>query len=132
MKPEIKKYILNDNLTINKLKKNNFKEGGFIKEIPSPKYYYYKRLIDDIELHIEISVNNDETFNFDDFDNIIVLDDSFCQPYTPFYESKKGFSFLNKVIIEYNKAMDELVEKGILKEKQLEIENDIKINKLKK
>ena len=130
MKPEIKKYILNDNLTINILKKNNFKEGGFIKKIPFPKYYYYKKLIDDIELHIEISVNNDEIFIFNDFDNIIVLDDSFCQPYTPFYESKKGFPFLNKVIIEYNNAMDELVEKGILKEKQFEKENDIKINKL--
>ena len=120
MKPEIKKYELSDKITIKKLKKNNFKEGGFMKDIPSPKYYYNKNLIDDIELYIE------RTFNFDDFDNIIVLDDNFCQPYYPFYESKEEFSFLNKVIKEYNKTMDELVEKGIFKEKILEKANDNK------
>lgn len=126
MKPEIKKYELSDKITIKKLKKNNFKEGGFMKDIPSPKYYYNKNLIDDIELHIEININPDGTFNFDDFDNIIVLDDNFCQPYYPFYESKEVFSFLNKVIKEYNKTMDELVEKGIFKEKILEKANDNK------
>ena len=126
MKIEIKKYDLNDNLTIKKLKKNNFKEGGFIKEIPSPKYYYNRYLIDDIELHIEIVINSDNSFTFDDFDNVLVLDENFCQPYFPFYENKKGFPFLNKVIIEYNNAMDELVKKGILKEKKLEKENDNK------
>ena len=126
MKPEIKKYELSEKLTIKKLKKNNFKEGGFVKEIPSPKYYYNENLIDDIELHIEISINPDETFNFDDFDNVLILDENFCQPYFPFYENKKGFPFLNKVIIEYNKAMDELVKKGILKEKKLEKENNNK------
>lgn len=126
MKPKIKKYELNDNVTIKKLEKNNFNKGGFMKKIKSPKYYYNKYLVDDIELHIEIGINPDKTLSFDDYDNIIVLDDNFCQPYYPFYEEKKGFKFLNKVILEYNNTMDEFVKNGIFKEKILEKENDTK------
>ena len=125
MKPIIKRYKLNENLTKEKLLKNGFKEGGFLKEIPYPKYYYYKLLTDDIELHIEINENIDKTLNFDD-NNIVILDNNFCQPYYPFYENENGFLYLNKVIIEYNKCMDNLVSKGILIEKKLEKENDIK------
>ena len=126
MKPEIKRYELNDNVTIKKIKKNNFNEGGFMEKIISPKYHYSKYLLDDIEIHIEIGVNLDETLYFDDFDNIVVLDDNFCQPYYPFYENENGFPYLNKVILEYNKTMDGLVKKGIFKEKTLEKENNNK------
>ena len=117
MRKNIKRYELNDNVTLNNFISNNFKEGGFMKDVPSPKYYYYQKLLKEIELYIEISVNKDKTINFDDFKNILVLDDSFCQPYYPFYEGEIEFEFLNKVIENYNKAMDEFVEKGIFREK---------------
>ena len=126
MRSEIKKYELNDKITIKKLKKNKFKEGGFMKNIPYPKYYYNRYLSYNIEFHIEISVNPDGTFTFDDFDNIVVLDDNFCQPYYPFYENDIDFPILNKIIMEYNKVMDEFVKKGILKEKNLEKDKDNK------
>lgn len=129
MRKGTKRYELNDNVTLENLLNNNFKEGGFMKEIPSPKYYYYKRLIDDIELYIEVNINGNEITNFDDINNILVIDDSFCQPYYPFYEGKKEFDFLNKVIKKYNEAMDELVEKGILKEKILKEDNNKKLIK---
>lgn len=129
---EIKRYTLSDNLSIDMLKKNNFKNGGYLKKIPHPKYSYNKYLADEIELHIEIGINEDGTFNFDDFDNIIVLDDNFCQPYYPFYEYDKGFPFLNELIKEYNNSMDNLVKDGILKEKNIEKENNVKVKLLKK
>ena len=129
MKTEKKEYILNDKLKIKTLKKNDFKEGGFMKNVPAPKYFYNKNLIDDIQLHIEISINPDGTFSFDDFDNIIVLDDNFCQPYYPFYTSDNDFPYLNKVIKKYNKAMDELIENGILKEKTIKKDDNVKIKK---
>ena len=126
MKKKIKGYTLSDNMTINKLKKNGFKEDDFINKIPTPKYYYNEFLVYDIELHIEIAVNSDGTFNFDDIDNIYVIDDNFGQPYYPFYSDNHEFGFLNKVIFRYNQVMDKFVEKGILKSKELENEDKVK------
>ena len=117
---KIKKYKLNENVSIETLKKNGFKEGGFMNEVPSPKYKYNKYLVDDIELCIEISVNEDKSLSFDDFNNVLVLDDEFCQPYTDFYNTQNPDSivsgYLNRVISKYNEEMDELVKKGILQE----------------
>ena len=126
MNKKIKRYTLNDNISINKLKKNGFKEGGFIKEIPIPKYFYNEFLVYDIELHIEIAINSDGTFTFDDYNNIYVIDDNFGQPYYPFYSDNHEFEVLNKVITRYNQVMDKFVEKGILKSKELENEDKVK------
>lgn len=52
---------------------------------------------------------NPEEFN--DFDNVLVLDEEFGQPYTPFYgymgnnDDKEPFPFLAWVISEYNEWM---------------------------
>ena len=119
MREEIKKYELNNNLTIDKLKENGFRAGGFMKEILEPKFHLYEFLIEDIELHLEIGITPNKKFIFDDFDGVVVIDDCFCQPYTPFYNENQDFRFLNKVIKEYNKTMDSLVDKEILKEKEL-------------
>ena len=81
MRNNVKRYILNDNIENNLLEKNGFKKGGFLSEIPSPKYYYNKNIMNELLLHIEINIDSAGIFNFDDFDNVIVLDDMFGQPY---------------------------------------------------
>lgn len=65
-------------------------------------------LYDSIELHITIKTN---PIKFDDFEDTLVLDDDFCQPYTPFYgdnykKDVKDFPFLEKVIDRYNQVMN--------------------------
>lgn len=65
-------------------------------------------LHDSIDLSIYIKTNPME---FDDFEDTLLLDFDFGQPYTPFYgdnyKKKIGdFDFLQKVISRYNQAMD--------------------------
>ena len=115
MREKMKRYELANNVDVNTLIKSGFREGGFIKEMPSPKYFYYKYLLNDIELHVEVSVNADGTLFFDDYTSVYVIDDTFGQPYMPFYNEEFDSHYLNKVIIKYNEAMDSLVEKGIFK-----------------
>lgn len=109
---KINHYKLKENVTKELLLENGFREGGWLKEIPNPKVLFVRNLCNSIEIHIEI---NTETMEFDDFNNILVLDDDFCQPYGPFYEdSDKVFENCAKVRNKYNKVMDELVSKNIL------------------
>ena len=65
-----------------------------------------KTLKDDIMLFIGFP---DDLIRWNDFDFVIVMDDSFVQPYTPFYAMLngriKGFQFLNEVIEKYNECM---------------------------
>lgn len=118
MKSSIKRYLLNDDISIEKLKENGFKEGGFMREIKPPKYYFNRNLYSDIDLHIEIGINQDNTYYFDDINSVIVIDNSFCQPYYPFYTDDMKSSVLDEVIKAYNEVMNDLVKKGILKQKQ--------------
>ena len=67
-------------------------------------------LCGDITLNIGFP---DSPEKWNDFDFIIVLDEAFCQPYTPFYlylngEINNTFPFLEKVIIRYNEVMGQL------------------------
>ena len=126
---EIKRYNINDNLTENDLKKIGFRPSGWIPNIEEPKMNYTRKLLDDIELHIEVSLNNGKVIDFDDYKNIYVMDDKFGQPYTPFYNSDVIFPYLYKVITRYNEEMDELVSQGILKPIIL---NDLENQKVKK
>lgn len=130
MREIIKKYKLSDNISIYNLAKNNF-----IKVEPKDeeklKFTLIKPLLGEIELHMEIIINEDGSFLFDDYENIIIFDEDFGQPYQPFYNDEKDFDFLNDVIIRYNRVMDKLVEQDILKPVELEQENTPKklINK---
>lgn len=124
MRRKTKRYTLSDNVTKEKLEEAGFRKGGFMSGIPFPKYFYNQCLCKDIELHIEVRNNSDGTFFFDDQYSTYVIDDEFGQPYYPFYTKDENFPFLNKVILEYNKVMDKLVEKGILKELVLEQEEN--------
>lgn len=123
MNKKIKRYDLN-NITVEDLIKNEFKycETGVINSIKTPRYFYIKFLCDEIELIIEIGINENGTLSFDDYENVLLIDDDFGQPYNPFYRDTE-FPFLDKVINKYNEAMDDLVKKGILVDKVLENEN---------
>lgn len=129
MLKQIKRYelaITDKEKLEEKLKKLGFKEGSWLdkykgKKVMSSVFF----LGEDIELHITF---NTEEMKFDDYDDVLVLDDNFCQPYGPFYneDNLKVFSFLEKVIKAYNRSMDTLVDAGILKNKK----TNIQFNKL--
>lgn len=113
---EKKEFVINSNVTISKLEEVGFKKGGWINGVNEPRYYINDNILDEIDIHIEISIV-DNNINFDDLKNVYIIDENFGQPYTPFYESEFGFKFLNNVIDNYNKYMNNLVNKGILQEK---------------
>ena len=121
-----KKYMINEEATVELLLENNFIEGGIIREISKPKYHYQKKLVDNIVLNIEIGVNDAGKLDYDDGNHILIIDYDKHKPYYPLYFNKDDEN-LDKVISELNKTMDELVEKGIFKERNLKKD---KINKL--
>ena len=65
---------------------------------------------------IENILKDNENLIFNS-DSIKVIDDAIGRLYTPFYESEKGFDYLNNVIIQYNNCMDELATKNIFTKK---------------
>ena len=79
MRKPIKRYELADNVTLEALKKARFRGGGILNAVPNPKFCYLKYILDEIQIIVEISRNEDNTFSFDDQKNVIVLDDDFCQ-----------------------------------------------------
>lgn len=102
------RYKIKPTTTIEDIKSASFRDGGswidkdctLFKTIP---------LIGEIELNVGFSTVD----NWDDFKHVLVLDDDFGQPYTPFYGDNYGrqindFTFLQKVIRRYNEEMDKL------------------------
>ena len=67
-------------------------------------FCFWKSLVEDIEVAIAIPENLSE---WDDENYVLVMDDSFGQPYTPFYMDG-SFLFLEKVKLEYNRFMNSL------------------------
>ena len=104
-----KSYKLKDSITLDDLLNAGFKDG----------YWNYKdgdcvskrvQLMGNMELELFIKRN---PMNFDDFENVIVMDSAFGQPYTPFYgdnykEYIEGGSYLTEVVKRYNEVMDGL------------------------
>ena len=110
MKDCINRYKLKDGITMDKIltelkeRKIPFTEGG--KYVHKDAYYTcWHVLMDEIEVNIAFP---EDLSKWDDFDYILVLDDSFGQPYTPFYEARHMFTYLLNVIGHYNKFMDSL------------------------
>lgn len=108
MAAQINRYKLIEEIRLDDLKSLGFKNGGswinnkceVFKAIP---------LANDIELNIGYSGKDD----WNDFDFVLVLDDEFGQPYTPFYGDNYGkvitnFKTLQKIIQRYNEEMDKL------------------------
>ena len=130
MRKTIKRYELNEDINICKLENNKFKRIEPNNKEHLLKYFYEEELIDDIELQIEIDIDQEGRFIFDDHnrENVLLYDDAFEQPYGAFYNEDRDFPFLNDLIDLYNSTMDSLVEKGILREKVLKKEKTL-INK---
>lgn len=115
---KIKKFKLKDNITEKDLIALGFKNGGsWVKkdaELCLSVYFEYNDMFE-YSIHIAFSSNIND---WNDFDNILVLDEDFCQPYTPFYGDNYGkdvhdFPVLENVITRYNEVMSSL---GIFEE----------------
>ena len=121
---KIKRYKLKPNVTKEQLEKYGYKDGGSwifkgCKHFIS-KYFHINYLCKYTENKVrkcsfEFSVDigfTDDINNWNDYDNIIVLDEDFCQPYTPFYTEFENnvtdFPCLEKTVETYNDYMDSL------------------------
>ena len=116
---KIKRFKLKDNVTRDDLIALGFRNGGsWIKkdaELFLSRCFEYKET--EFEYSISIAFNSDIN-DWNDFDNVLVLDEDFCQPYTPFYEYNYGkditdFPTLENIIFKYNEFMSSL---GIFEE----------------
>lgn len=114
---KINRYKLKDGVTKDDLLKLGFRPGGtYIKE--DADISWFRTLVDSISLDIAFP---EDISKWNDFDYVIVIDEDFGQPYTPFYshyeddEDSECFVFLRKVITAYNKVMDSL---GFLEKKR--------------
>ena len=123
MLSSIKHYDINTNLDLATLIKAKFVDGGSNPLIESPKMTFKELIHDDIELIIEIPVGDLKNIKFKEEENIKLVDTGLTQEdkeqlYTPFYEDRT-FDYLKNVIRDYNKTMDNLVDKKIFKVKEL-------------
>lgn len=116
---KIKRFKLKDNITKEDLIALGFKNGGsWIKkdaELFLSKCFVYKKT--DFECSIDIAFSSNIN-DWNDFDNVLVMDEDFGQPYTPFYGDNYGkdinnFPTLEYTIFKYNEFMSGL---GIFEE----------------
>lgn len=119
---KIKRFKLKENIAKEKLISLGFKSGGsWIKkdsELFLSKCFYYNKT--HFEYSISIAFGSDIN-DWNDFDNVLILDEDFCQPYTPFYGDNygkdiDGFPTLENVIAKYNEFMSGL---GIFEELEI-------------
>lgn len=106
----INHYKLNPNISIERLEELGFKSGGWMPNIESPKMMFMGLLTSDIELYIEINTN---TFEFDEYENIFILDNNFGQPYYPFYKENDDSNYVRSARDSYNRIMDSLANNGL-------------------
>lgn len=115
---KIKRFKLKDNVTRDDLIALGFRNGGsWIKK--DAKLFLDKCIEYDgyFEYSIGIAFSSDIN-DWNDFDNVLVMDEDFGQPYTPFYGENYGkdiddFPALEDVILKYNVFMSGL---GIFEE----------------
>lgn len=116
---KIKRFKLKDNIAKDDLLSLGFRSGGsWIKkdaELFLSKCLYDKKTKFGYSINIAFGSNVNE---WDDFDNVLILDEGWGQPYTPFYGDNygkdiTGFPTLENVIFEYNEFMSGL---GIFEE----------------
>ena len=111
---KMKRYRIKENTTVADILATGAREGGswINKEskyfINHPCYYKKNRFEFDIGVAFKENVTD-----WNDFDNVIVLDEDFCQPYTPFYGDNygkdiTGFDTLIYCIEQYNAFLDSL------------------------
>ena len=105
---KINRYKLKDGITEKELSKYNLRNGGkYI--MADATTFLSEKLIKDITLDLCFPKNLSK---WNDFDYILVLDEEFGQPYTPFYNFIDGETpnnvspFLRRVVANYNRVMD--------------------------
>lgn len=105
-----------------KIKRFKLKPNADLSSIPEIQYmtYVHKNAVrgfchtlDERELIDVCIVFPAELSEWNDFDYVLVLDDEFGQPFTPFYDymnapNDKPFPFLRKIIHTYNEFMSSL------------------------
>lgn len=115
MAEKIKRYKMKNGTTEETIRQclgRRLKNGGtWISE--NAKTFALFPLYEDVSVHIAFP---EDLSKWDDYNNVLVLDEEFGQPYTPFYayidERKPDwfevFPFLERVVQEYNRAMSTL------------------------
>ena len=105
----INKYRIKEGTTIEDILKElkakniqNAEGGSWVNK--NAYHVLWKVLVSSIEVDIALPKDLSE---WDDFDYVLVMDDDFGQPYTPFY-SEESFPALLNIIGHYNKFMDSL------------------------
>lgn len=115
----IKRFKLKDGVTRDKLLSLGFTNGGswvFNEEEDEAdvfrSFYFYK---EDADFNVSVSIAfRKNIYDWDDFSNVLVLHEDFCQPYTPFYdyfnskEIPSDFKALEFVVEKYNELMSSL------------------------
>jgi hypothetical protein len=116
---KIKRFKLKDNITREDLIALGFRNGG--SWIKKDAELFLERCFEYKNTHFEFSVGiafSSDINDWNDFDNVLVMDEDFGQPYTPFYGDNygkdiHGFPTLENTILKYNEFMSGL---GILEE----------------
>lgn len=107
---KIKRYSIKAGTTIGDIKATGGRDGG--TWINKEAILWIEKYLPCIECSIDVAFKENIT-DWDDFENVTVLDNNFCQPYTPFYGENygkeiTGFPMLEYCIEEYNQFMDSL------------------------
>lgn len=112
---KIKHFSLKDGTTRQELLDFGFKPGGSWVTGEKADLYYeniFKIKKSKFSFSVTIVINK-ELSDWNDYDNILVLDESFLQPYTAFYSIEKDgdipdIPVLEQVVKQYNKFMSGL------------------------
>ncbi|MBU5331678.1 hypothetical protein KQI61_05670 [Anaerocolumna aminovalerica] len=103
MMEEVKEYKLNKNVDHDTLMKNGF--------LNITKGYMYRRKLYERSIILNITIDKEDMFM-----NLEVYDDYLKQPYIPFYnrEMNKTNEVLKTVLVNFEKAISDLIKKGII------------------
>ncbi|MBR2997498.1 MAG: hypothetical protein IKF37_00280 [Bacilli bacterium] len=116
MREVTKRYEKCEKATVTKLLESGFKQVKDLDGAPTATFSYTKELLDEIDIIVEIDIFE----KFDDTRHVQVFDNYGGGLFNPFYDEERDYPFLNELIKEYNRAMDNLVNEGVLKPKKLE------------
>lgn len=111
---KIKRFKLKDNIAKDDLIALKFRNGG--SWIKKDAELFLSRCFEDRKTDFEYSIGiafSSDINDWNDFDNVLVMDENFGQPYTPFYGDNYGkditdFPVLEMVINKYNQFMSSL------------------------
>lgn len=110
---KIKRFKLKDGITIEDIRESypHLNDGGSWIHDDSKTMIFKPSLADADDISVNIGFPEDFS-QWNDFDYVLVLDEAFCQPYTPFYDFMDGriktFPFLYNVVKSYNEFMSSL------------------------